>query len=183
MLVQGATNTTNVSLSTYCRYCFCWGWLGLAGVAGLFHSRGCRTFAFAFTFQPTPRLSHLPFRFVSFLSFLCRTTRALSLRCCHVISTCSLRCSFNAHFSRIPFCGAYVTRTGAHTHAHIGIHMYVCMHKHTAEKMLLHKRVATFSASAAAECAISYKIIYRSQHKMMILFYHKFVCFSAPLCE
>jgi len=95
-----------------------------SGVAGLFHFHELQDLCCFLSF-PTPFPIH---NFVRshFVSFVWR---------CHVISTCSLRCSFNAHSRAIRF----VART-SHVHAHTFIH--------TAEKMLLHKRVATFEPSA-----------------------------------
>lgn len=81
------------SLSTYCRCCFCWGLP--AGVAGLFHSKGCRTFAFAFTLT-----SSLPLPLSSSISFHIRRTRApiAALPCYqHLFFALLFQCSFLAH--------------------------------------------------------------------------------------
>lgn len=79
-----------------------------AGAAGLFHSKNYRTCA-VFFFSSTSRpsvLHNISFRFNLFVA------RARPLRC-HAIGTCSLRCSFDAHFRAFRF----VART-SHVHAH-----------------------------------------------------------------
>lgn len=110
--------------------------IGVSSAAGLFHSakrRSCILFSFSppSPFQPraTPLKCFITFHFVSVLFV---TRACIALPCYqHLLFALLFQCPF----SRIPFCGAYVTRTRTHT-------------QRLQKKLLLHKRVATFSAGS-----------------------------------